>query len=74
MPEPTAPSPWRLPLVRELAVILAIKLVLLLGIRAIWFDAPTRPENGSARVGERLLGEAKRPSLSLRTTSEEAPE
>jgi len=36
-------SAWRIPLVRELAAILLIKLVLLLVIKHIWFDAPTVP-------------------------------
>ena len=53
-------SPWRLPLVREITAILLLKLALLLGIRAIWFDAPTIPENGSERVGAHLLNESPR--------------
>lgn len=67
-------SAWRLPLVRELAVVLAIKLALLLGIRAIWFDQPTVPENGAARVAEKLLGAGDAPSIPLRAPAEEAPE
>lgn len=63
-------SPWRIPLVREIAVILALKLCLLLGIKALWFDAPTLPQNGTERVSQRLLGTPEPPSsLSL----EESP-
>ncbi|MDO8698720.1 MAG: hypothetical protein A2Y50_10625 [Pseudomonadales bacterium RIFCSPLOWO2_12_59_9] len=49
------PSPWRIPLVRELAVILLIKLALLLTIKAIWFSAPTVPPEGTAQVAAHLL-------------------
>lgn len=49
-------SPWRIPLVREIGLILAIKLAILLTIKAVWFTEPIVPENGSARVSERLLG------------------
>ena len=35
--QPSA-SVWRIPLVREIAVILLIKLTLLLSIKAIWFN------------------------------------
>ncbi|MCJ8169490.1 cytochrome oxidase putative small subunit CydP [Atopomonas sediminilitoris] len=56
---PALPSPdrawWRIPLVRELAVILLLKLALLLGIRAYWFDQPVVPVDGTERVAERLL-------------------
>jgi len=55
-------SLWRIPLVREIAVILAIKLVLLLGIKALWFDAPTVPKNGTEQVSQRLLGTSESPS------------
>ena len=55
-------------------MVLAIKLALLLGIRAIWFDQPTVPENGAARVAEKLLGAGDAPSIPLRAPAEEAPE
>jgi hypothetical protein len=48
-------SVWRIPLVRELAVILLIKLGLLLVIKHIWFDAPTVPFDGTAQVAAHLL-------------------
>ena len=51
-------SPWRIPLVRELAAILLIKLVLLLVIKHIWFDAPTVPPDGTAQVAAHLLSPA----------------
>ena len=59
MPQANPPSPWRIPLVREIAVILLIKLAILLTIKAVWFTEPTVPENGSERVSERLLGTPK---------------
>ncbi len=49
-------SPWQIPLVREIACIVLIKLALLLGIKAYWFSEPTVPVDGTARVAERLLG------------------
>lgn len=70
MSPPSRSSPWRIPLVRELTVILLLKLAILLTIKAIWFDAPTVPENGSERVGAHLLGSVEQKSLSL---NEESP-
>ncbi|WP_159972938.1 cytochrome oxidase putative small subunit CydP [Pseudomonas sp. 8Z] len=55
-------SPWRIPLVREIAVILLIKLVLLLSIKAIWFSAPTSPTDGQPRAAAHLLGLPTSPS------------
>ncbi|MBV2131956.1 hypothetical protein KRX52_03980 [Pseudomonas sp. MAP12] len=49
-------SPWRIPLVREIGIILLLKLVILLTIKAVWFSEPTVPANGSQRVGAHLLG------------------
>ncbi|WP_236715577.1 cytochrome oxidase putative small subunit CydP [Pseudomonas sp. BMS12] len=45
---------------REITAILLIKLALLLAIKAIWFDAPTIPENGAARVDAHLFNESPR--------------
>lgn len=42
-------------LVKELAIILLVKLVVLLTIKHFWFTAPTVPENGTQHVIERLL-------------------
>ena len=70
MPQVPPQSPWRIPLVREIAVILLVKLAILLTIKAVWFTEPTVPVNGSERVSERLLGPAQPQSLSL---NEEKP-
>jgi len=37
-------------------VILLIKLTLLMGIKALWFDAPTVPKDGTVEMSQRLLG------------------
>ncbi|NQA61398.1 hypothetical protein DZ930_011570 [Pseudomonas aeruginosa] len=63
-------SPWRLPLVREITAILLIKLALLLGIKAIWFDQPTLPENGTERLDSHLFTRPATPSSPL---AEEPP-
>ncbi|WP_049269388.1 MULTISPECIES: cytochrome oxidase putative small subunit CydP [Pseudomonadaceae] len=63
-------SPWRLPLVREITAILLIKLALLLGIKAIWFDQPTLPENGTERLDSHLFSRPATPSSPL---AEETP-
>lgn len=44
------------PLAKEIAVILLIKLVLLMGIRSLWFDEPDPVKDDSAKVGQHLLG------------------
>ncbi|WP_263261480.1 cytochrome oxidase putative small subunit CydP [Pseudomonas sp. RIT-PI-S] len=44
------------PLAKEIAVIVLLKLVLLLGIRALWFHAPDPVKDDSAKVGQHLLG------------------
>ncbi|AXQ22210.1 hypothetical protein BEN71_09045 [Acinetobacter wuhouensis] len=43
-------------LVREIAVILIIKIVLLMTIKHIWFDAPTIPKDFDNQVAERIAG------------------
>lgn len=70
MSSPPRSSPWRIPLVRELAVVLLLKLVLLLAIKAIWFDAPSAPADAEARVGTHLLGGPQTTSLQ---PNEESP-
>ena len=70
MPQVPPQSPWRIPLVREIGIILLIKLAILLTIKAVWFSEPTLPANGAARVSERLLGPAHPQSVSL---NEEKP-
>lgn len=42
--------------VRELTIILIIKVVLLMVIKNIWFDAPTIPQNFDSQVAERIAG------------------
>lgn len=69
MPEREPSSPWRIPLVREIAVLLLIKLTLLLSIKAIWFNEPTVPEDGQQRVEHHLFGQPA--PLSIHT--EETP-
>ena len=41
-------------LVREITIILIIKVVLLLTIKHIWFDAPTIPKNFDNPVAEHI--------------------
>ena len=60
-------SVWRIPLVRELAVILLIKLVLLLAIKTIWFNAPTISLAGSEQVATHLFAVPVSPSPSAAT-------
>ena len=43
-------------LVREIAVILIIKIVLLMTIKHIWFNAPTIPKDFDNQVAERIAG------------------
>ena len=43
-------------LVREIAIILIIKVALLLTIKHIWFDAPTIPQNFDNQVAEHIAG------------------
>ena len=64
----SAQSPWRIKLVREITLILLIKLAILLGIKAIWFDAPTVPEDGLNRVAHHLLSNAGSQSPSTEET------
>ncbi|MFW9606452.1 MAG: cytochrome oxidase putative small subunit CydP [Pseudomonas sp.] len=74
MSHPRPSSPWRLPLVRELAAILLIKLALLLGIRALWFNEPTLPVNGTQRTSDHLFTPAPTaPPVSSSTPSTLAP-
>ena len=42
--------------VREITAILIIKVVILLTINHIWFDAPTIPKNFDSQVAERIAG------------------
>jgi hypothetical protein len=49
------------PLAREIAVIVLIKLVLLLGIRSLWFDAGVDVKDDGTTVGRHVLGPASQP-------------
>ncbi len=42
--------------VREITLILIIKVILLLTITHIWFDAPTIPKHFDSQVAERIAG------------------
>ena len=46
-------------LVKEIAVILVIKLAVLLVIKVVWFDKPTIPKNYTPEVQQHLLGSDK---------------
>ncbi|GAA5182090.1 hypothetical protein GCM10023345_07200 [Acinetobacter kookii] len=50
------PKDFNQRLVREIAIILIIKIVLLMMIKQIWFDAPTIPQNFDNQVAERIAG------------------
>ncbi len=43
-------------LIREITLILIIKVIILLTIKNIWFDAPTIPKNFDNQVAERIAG------------------
>ena len=43
-------------LIREITIILIIKVVLLMVIKHIWFDAPTIPKDFNNQVAERIAG------------------
>ncbi len=43
-------------LVREITIILIIKIVILLTIKHIWFDAPTIPKDFDNQVAEHIAG------------------
>lgn len=55
-------------LAKEISLILVIKLILLMGIKTFWFDAPTVPRDGSAKTGQHLLGRS-----TASTPAEEKP-
>ena len=43
-------------LAKEIAIILIIKIILLLLIKHIWFDAPTVPKDFNNQVAEHITG------------------
>ena len=60
-------------LVREITCILLIKLLLLWGIKTLWFDAPTVPRDGASRTAARLLDAPTPPSASPQPSTEVSP-
>ena len=50
------PKDFNQRLVREITIILIIKIALLLTIKHTWFDAPTIPKNFDSQVAERIAG------------------
>lgn len=46
---------FRSSLRRDIVLVVAIKVALLMAIRFVWFDTPDIPENGSVRVADHLL-------------------
>lgn len=42
--------------VREITAILIIKVIILMIIKNIWFDAPTIPKNFDTQVAEHIAG------------------
>ena len=49
---------WRIPLAREIAAIVVVKVAVLLVIKSIWFDAPTVPRDGTQRISQHLFSPA----------------
>ena len=43
-------------LIKEITLILIIKVILLIVIKNIWFDSPTIPQNFNNQVAERIAG------------------
>ena len=43
-------------LVREIALILIIKVIILMTIKNIWIDAPTIPKDFDNQIAERIAG------------------
>ncbi|TCB48770.1 hypothetical protein E0H80_13900 [Acinetobacter sp. ANC 4779] len=50
------PKDFNQKLVREITIILIIKIALLLTIKHIWFDTPTIPKNFDSQVAEHITG------------------
>ncbi|AZN69026.1 hypothetical protein F4U02_01690 [Acinetobacter haemolyticus] len=44
-------------LIREITIILIIKVILLMVIKNVWFDAPTIPKDFNNQVAERIAGD-----------------
>jgi hypothetical protein len=50
------------PLAKDIGLILVVKLVLLMGIRSVWFDAPVEVKDDGVQVGLHVLGAPPEPS------------
>lgn len=50
------------PLAKDISLILLIKLVLLMGIRSVWFDAPVEVKDDGVQAGLYLLSTPSAPS------------
>ncbi|MBD8706657.1 MULTISPECIES: cytochrome oxidase putative small subunit CydP [Pseudomonas] len=50
------------PLAKDISLILLIKLVLLMGIRSVWFDAPVEVKDDGVQAGLHLLSTPSAPS------------
>lgn len=48
-------SLWRIPLIRDIGIILIIKLIILFSIKAIWFSEPAMPVDNQAGVAAHLF-------------------
>ncbi|MFS2157431.1 cytochrome oxidase putative small subunit CydP [Pseudomonas sp. Pseusp122] len=48
-------SLWRIPLARDIGIILIIKLIILFSIKAIWFSEPGVPVDNQAGVAAHLF-------------------
>lgn len=49
------------PLAKDIGLILLIKLVLLMGIRSVWFDAPVEVRDDGVQAGLHVLGAPPEP-------------
>lgn len=59
------PGPFdflRHPLAKDIGLILLIKLVLLMGIRSVWFDTPVEVKEDGVQAGLHVLGAPPEPS------------
>ena len=51
------PKDFNKRITREITAILIIKVIILICIKNIWFDAPTIPKNFDQHVAERIAGD-----------------
>ncbi len=65
MTEPVTTSIWRIPLVREIGVILAFKLIILFVIKFIWFSHPALPDSGNQPIDQHFFDNSNAQSMPL---------